>query len=69
MGEPAVALVAFALFLLVAYRFDVYCLKDLAEADVVYFFSRGVWAGIIIFATPLGGMTYLTVGRSRGPRP
>jgi len=65
MSQHAVALVAIVLFLVVAYRFDRYCLNDLADADVVYYFSPQVWSYIIVFATPLGGITYLTVGRSR----
>ena len=56
------------LFLFVAYRFDLYCVRDLAEADVSYYSTPQVWTDIITFATPLGGITYLTVGRSRRSR-
>ena len=68
MSQPVVALIAVALFLLVAYRFDLHCLRDLSEADVVYHFTPQVWTAIIILATPIGGMTYLAIGRSPGPR-
>ena len=50
--------------LALAAGFDVYCLRDLAQADVVLRFPHQVWAAIIIFSTPLGGMAYLTLGRS-----
>jgi hypothetical protein len=58
-------LVGVAIVLFVAFAFDVYCLRDLRDAPVVYAFSREMWASIIIFTTPLGGMAYLTIGRPR----
>jgi hypothetical protein len=61
----SVALVGAVLFLLVAFAFDLYCLRDLREAPLVYVFSREMWAYIIVFTTPLGGMTYLMIGRPR----
>lgn len=65
MNPQAVALLGGVLFLLVALAFDLYCLRDLRETPIVYVFSRETWAYIIVFATPIGGMTYLTIGRPR----
>jgi len=58
-------LVGVAIVLVAAVAFDVYCLRDLRDAPVVYAFPREMWAYIIILTTPLGGMAYLTIGRPR----
>ena len=65
MNPQAVALLAALLFLAVAFAFDLYCLRDLKEAPHVFIFSRETWFYLIVFATPLGGMAYLTIGRPR----
>ena len=65
MSQQTVTLISVVVLIAVAIRFDLYCLRDLAEAEVVLYFSRQVWFSIIIFSTPLGGMTYLMLGRPR----
>jgi hypothetical protein len=59
MVVSVVAVIAFAL------AFDLYCLRDLLQAERVLYFCPRVWAAIICFSTPLGGMAYLTFGRPR----
>ncbi len=50
----------------IAAAFDYRCVKDaLDPGTVVLYLPRQTWAYIIVLATPLGGMTYLTIGRMR----
>ena len=65
VSPQAVALLGALLFLATAFAFDLYCLRDLKEAPFVFVFSRETWFYVIVFATPLGGMAYLTIGRPR----
>ena len=65
MNPQTVALLGALLFVAVAFAFDLYCIRDLREAPLVFVFSRETWFYVIILATPLGGMTYLTIGRPR----
>lgn len=65
MSPRAVALFGALLFLATAFAFDLYCLRDLQDARHVLVFSRELWFYVILLATPLGGMAYLTIGRSR----
>jgi hypothetical protein len=65
VSPQAVALLGGILFILVAFAFDLYCLRDLREAPIVFLFSRETCTYIIVFATPIGGMSYLTIGRPR----
>jgi hypothetical protein len=65
MSQQVAQLLVILLFLLVAFGFDLYCLRDLAKTEATFYFPPHVWFYIIIFATPFGGMSYLTVGRPR----
>ena len=65
VSQQAVELVAILVFLLVAFSFDLYCLRDLAETDVTLYFPPRIWFYVIILSTPLGGISYLLVGRPR----
>jgi len=53
------------LIVILAVGFDIVCLRNLAEAEVVLYFPPRVWAAIIILSTPLGGIAYLMLGRPR----
>jgi len=61
----AAALIPGVVLLVVALGFDVDCLMDLARAEVVLYFPPRIWAYIIIFFTPFGGIAYLVLGRAR----
>lgn len=49
----------------VAVGFEVFCLVDLARADEVRYVPRWAWAIICVVSIPLGGIVYLSIGRSR----
>jgi hypothetical protein len=65
VSQQAITLISVVVLIAAAIRFDLYCLRDLAEAEVVLYFPPQVWSYIIIISTPLGGMTYLMLGRPR----
>lgn len=47
-------------------RFELFCLRDLAAApdlELRYLTRRG-WIGVILLAIPLGGILYLSCGRT-----
>jgi hypothetical protein len=50
---------------LAAVAFDLYCLRDLARADLSLVFPPQVWVGLIVVFTPFGGIAYLKLGRRR----
>ena len=51
--------------LVAAIGFDVYCVRDLARADITFVFPPRFWFLLIVFATPFGGIAYLKLGRRR----
>jgi hypothetical protein len=61
----ATQLAALIPILAMAVMFDAFCLYDLAHADRVRYLPPLAWAAIICLSTPLGGVTYLTLGRVR----
>jgi hypothetical protein len=65
MSSQAVTLISVVVLIIVALRFDLYCLKDLAQAEVVLYFPPRIWTYIIVLSTPLGGITYLMLGKPR----
>ncbi len=55
----AVVLIAVLLGVLLVVAFDVFCLVGLAAADHVRFLPKLVWAVVIVFISPVGGLGYL----------
>lgn len=51
-------------FVLLSVGFVVYCLIDLARAEVRYL-PKWAWAVICLLSVPVGGIVYLVVGRRR----
>jgi hypothetical protein len=45
--------------------FAVYCLNDLAHADTVLRCPPVMWAALICFTGPFGGLVHLTYGKPR----
>jgi hypothetical protein len=60
-----VNLVGAAVVLGLGLWFAWYCLTDLSRAPQVLIFSRQVWAVLIVFTIPIGGLLYLRYGRVR----
>jgi hypothetical protein len=60
---PLLAIVALAI------GFDAFCLVDIARAADVRYLRKWAWALICLAQSPLGGILYLTIGRSRPARP
>ena len=60
MTEWAAFLPIIALLL----AFSVYCLLDLRKSEVKHL-PKWVWALVILVSSPLGGITYLAVGRQQ----
>ncbi|GEM_PF-547111 len=54
---------ALAPILVLAIAFEVYCLVDLAGAEVRYL-PKWVWGLLILVSNPIGGVAYLLLGRS-----
>jgi hypothetical protein len=57
--------VAILVIIVGAVRFEMFCLRDIAEAEEVFVFSRQVWIVITILSIPFGGLFYLLYGRRR----
>lgn len=45
--------------------FIVFCLVDVARAREVRYLPKWAWALICLVSVPLGGIVYLSLGRSR----
>ncbi len=65
MSPAAAALITSLVVIAAALAFDLYCIRDLRRAPVVFVLPRETWFYVILLLTPLGGMTYLTIGRPR----
>lgn len=66
LGAPTLVLAAAVLAAVaVIIRFELYCLRDLAEADEVQYLSKPAWALVCVLCIPIGGMLYLLYGRVR----
>jgi hypothetical protein len=57
------------LVLPLAIAFDAFCLVNLARAAEVRYLKKGLWALICLIQFPLGGILYLSIGRSGSVRP
>ncbi len=67
-GVLVVAVMALVVATTVAIaRFELMCLRDLADTPdfELLYFTRAGWTALIIFVIPLGGITYLNIGRIR----
>jgi hypothetical protein len=57
------------LFVPLAIGFDAYCIRDIVRAADVRYLRKWVWALICLAQIPLGGILYLTIGRTGPARP
>lgn len=53
------------LIVVLGVAFDVFCLIDVVRARELRYFPRWMWAVICVCFNPLGGVTYLAIGKSR----
>ena len=66
MGTQVLVTVLTALALLsVVVWFDARCLADLNQSPPPRLLSRQAWGLLIVITFPLGGILYLTYGKSR----
>ena len=67
----SIVLIAILLGVLLVVVFDVFCLLHLGKADTAHFLPKFVWAVLIVFTSPLGGLVYLLAQRlpKRSPEP
>jgi hypothetical protein len=59
----SVVLIAILLGVLLVVAFDVFCLLHLVTADTVHFLPKSVWAVLVVFTSPIGGLVYLLTQR------
>jgi hypothetical protein len=52
-----------------AIAFDAFCLVNIARAARVHYLTKSLWALICLIQFPLGGILYLSIGRSGSVRP
>jgi len=57
------------LFVPLGIGFDAYCLRDIVRATDVRYLRKWVWALICLAQVPLGGILYLTIGRTGPAQP
>jgi hypothetical protein len=57
------------LFVPLGIGFDAYCLRDIVRATDVRYLRKWVWALICLVQIPLGGILYLTIGRTGPAQP
>jgi hypothetical protein len=60
-----VSLAALVPVIVIGAGFVVFCLVDLARAQQVRYLPKWAWALVCLVSVPLGGIIYLTFGRSR----
>jgi hypothetical protein len=65
MNSTTATLISVFALLLAGFTFDVYCLRDLARAEITFVFPPQIWFVVIVFFTPFGGIAYLKLGRQR----
>ncbi len=53
--------------IVVAVGFDAFCLIDIYRADQVRYLPKWAWAGICLISIPIGGIVYLSIGRTHQP--
>lgn len=61
----ALIAVLVAVGVVVAVRFELFCLRDLAETpdQQLRYFTRQGWTAVIIVSIPLGGIFYFYAGK------
>ena len=59
----------FLVFVPLGIGFDAYCLRDIVRATDVRYLRKWVWALICLAQVPLGGILYLTIGRTGPAQP
>lgn len=59
-----VSLITIVVVLAAVVWFDWMCLSDLARAPYVRYLTRQQWALVILATFPIGGVLYLTYGRT-----
>lgn len=61
----AALLAALVPLLVVVVGFDLFCVVDIARAKKAAYLPRWAWAILCVIISPLAGIVYLAVGRSR----
>jgi hypothetical protein len=61
----AAQLATIALLLVVMIWFDLFCLRDIAQARSVRYLTPQAWGLLVIISFPIGGILYLRYGKVR----